>query len=921
MHRPQKPILTLVLAALLLVSPLFAQSPIDSLKREAQLAPTDSLRLQFLFQVGVRYYYQTLADSAMSYFKRVLSDPAIDTQGFWQARGHQGMGLVLTDRGDYPAAIQHTFQAVEYYEKHNLKKYVAQGYGNIASLYFHLADYETSLAYNQQSAALNQELGELYGVAASYNNLFVIYDEWDSIAAAGAALAQARAAILQLKDTASFPLMYNNLGTLYRKRQQADSALYALRLARSYARQLNQTGVFDLIYANLGSTWGALGQYDSAFSAFDRAIDYARADLDKLREKVIYQDLARTHAAAGNYEQAYAYEHRYVALNDSLLRKSVADQLNVLNLQFETEQREKRIREQELRLSRQQNRQLLLGGIIVLMALLALGGYFVLSNRQRRQKEVARHALELQEAEAASLREMNHLKSRFFANISHEFRTPLTLIVGPLQQLISGTLSGDPGSYYRMMARNTRRLQQLINQLLDLSKLESGKLRLERNPGKFVQEVRAISGNFDSLAEMKNIHYLKHLPEQDLHADFDRDKLEKILSNLLSNAFKFTPDDGTVEVELRRIPSNETATEQILLAVRDTGIGIPAERLPNIFDRFYQVESDAWEGSGIGLALVKELVELHNGSISVSSEVGKGTAFTVCMPFQEAEPIPLTEQASAVPVDPNIESQTKTAPSIATQGAPVVMIVEDNPDVRHYLCDLLQGQYTLLTAAEGTTGLALCREQIPDLIISDVMMPGMDGNALAAALKSDERTSHIPIILLTAKAGKEHKIEGLETGADDYLTKPFDSEELLVRVANLIRQRQQFRERLGRQILKLSPEKVEVSSIDQQFMEKIMALIEQHMQDETFSIEELGKEAGLSRSQLHRKIKALTDQSPSQFLRSLRLKRAHQLLEQQAATAAEIAYLTGFSSPAYFSKCFKDEYGISPTAVMGKAPR
>lgn len=523
-------------------------------------------------------------------------------------------------------------------------------------------------------------------------------------------------------------------------------------------------------------------------------------------------------------------------------------------------------------------------------------------------------------AEAEHIKELDEIKSRFFANISHEFRTPLTLIRGPLQQIEEQSGSGADASInvplrkIKVMRRHTDRLLELVNQLLDLSRLDSGKMKLQVAKGDVIQVLRALAGAFESMAERKQIHYHVHFSDHDSLTFFDRDKLEKIVTNLLGNAFKYTPEKGTVSFFA------ETDEKRLRLSVEDSGPGIAKKELDKVFDRFYQSEGNEDKGSGIGLALVKELTDLYRGQISVSSEPGKGSRFRVSLPldlesFKQEE---LVYQSDAVSFENIINGHEEhinhTETINAASNLPLLLVVEDNADLRNHIIEIVQHDYQVIQAVNGKEGFEKAAQEIPDLIISDVMMPLMDGFELAQKIKTDERTSHIPMILLTAKAGQSHKIAGLDTGADDYLTKPFDHKELLVRLRNLINQRKLLRQKFAGEII-LKPSEVSVKSAEQIFLDKVMRAIESNMSEEDFGVEELAKEVAMSRSQLHRKLIALTGQSPSEVLRNTRLLRAKELLQKKAATPSEVAFRVGFNSHTYFSKCFKEEFGVSPSEI------
>lgn len=518
------------------------------------------------------------------------------------------------------------------------------------------------------------------------------------------------------------------------------------------------------------------------------------------------------------------------------------------------------------------------------------------------------------------LEELDRLKSRFFANISHEFRTPLTLMIGPLEQLLESTENPENKGLLEMAHRNANRQLRLVNQLLDLSKLEAGKMTLQAAETDFVAFLKGIVHSYESLARQKNIAVQLEVPEGGLNLYFDLDKMEKILLNILSNAFKFTPSGGQVAVLLKK--KNDT----LILRISDTGKGISEENLSRIFDRFFQVDmgkTDLQEGSGIGLHLAKELIQLHGGDVQVESQLGRGTTFTLQFPLgkkhlqlEEIVDRPPHLEASHPPEDGGIISEKEEMEEETPRpGLPHILIVEDNEDVRAFIRQRLETGYQISEATDGADGILKALDLMPDLVISDVMMPEKDGYEVCKTLKTDHRTSHIPIILLTAKATQSEKLEGLETGADAYLVKPFDAKELLARVQNLIRLRRQLRERFAESI-SLKPSELTTNSVDRQFLENALQIVEANLADETFGIETLAHEIGMSRPNLNRKFRALVNQSTNQFIQSVRLQRAADLLRQQAGTVSEIAFQTGFGSPTYFVKCFRERFGETPGSYL-----
>ncbi|NND35194.1 MAG: response regulator [Saprospiraceae bacterium] len=535
---------------------------------------------------------------------------------------------------------------------------------------------------------------------------------------------------------------------------------------------------------------------------------------------------------------------------------------------------------------------------------------------QNQQLEKQKQKLALQ---TEQLQEMDQLKSRLFANISHEFRTPLTLIKGPLDQMERFPNSRLSTAHFQMMQRNTDRLLRLVNQLLDLSKLDAGSLKINATEGNVFHWIRMVASSFSSLAAERNLDYRMKIPGRNLWAAFDRDKIEKIVYNLLSNAFKFTQHQGSITIETLFVD------DTLHITVRDTGVGIPAHQLEKVFGRFYQVDDSHTknqEGSGIGLALVKELVELLEGNIHVESEPNKGTNFYIILPLKEIK-APTTKKErllqeldQKLPLAAIAKAKEKTAENTANKIS--VLLVEDNPDMRTYVAEILAGDYSINLAKTGQEGLEKATKLIPDLVVTDLMMPEMDGLQLCKILKTDERTSHIPVIILTAKAGLENRLTGLETGADSYLTKPFNAQELQIRVKNLISERHKLR-KIFSTIDHLSPKEINWPTLDQEFLQKVLDLLEARHSQSAFGVPQMQKELGMSKTQLHRKLKAITNQAPGEFLRNFRLKRAAQILST-GESATQTAYGVGFSNLSYFAKCFKALHGVSPKEYRSSAP-
>lgn len=533
----------------------------------------------------------------------------------------------------------------------------------------------------------------------------------------------------------------------------------------------------------------------------------------------------------------------------------------------------------------------------------------------------------LARAEAQQLKEMDELKTRFFTNITHEFRTPLTVIMG-----INENIKGHP-TEKSLIRRNGKNLLLLVNQLLDLSKAEFGNLKVNDTWGDIINFLQYLTESFSSRATDKNIRLTYYAEEEELMTLFDENKVQQIIYNLISNALKFTEGEGKIIVHVLKEAYHDKPV--ITIKIKDTGIGIPEHLIPHIFDRFYQADNSSTrrgEGSGIGLALVKELVEILDGDITVESAEGKGTQFTIKLPIRKAKHKSTPtfqkldkEQAEArlpefaVPV---LENETATydskRQSDKDDSKPIILLVEDNRDVRTYIESILKDEYQIQIADNGALGIEKAIQVVPDIIISDVMMPIKDGYAVCDTLKRDVRTSHIPIILLTAKATQEDKIEGLQYGADAYLTKPFDKDELRIRLQKLVEANQKRQAYYASTHLDTSqsigtdePSLIK-SKTEDDFIARLTTIVEQHVSDNQFGVPELNKAIGMSKTQGYRKLKALTDKAPSQFIRSIRLQKALQLLQNSELNISEIAYEVGFSDPNYFSRTFQEEFGKSP---------
>ncbi len=521
--------------------------------------------------------------------------------------------------------------------------------------------------------------------------------------------------------------------------------------------------------------------------------------------------------------------------------------------------------------------------------------------------------IEDERKEADRQREFDQAKIKFLTNLSHEFRTPISLISGPVENLLDNETNREKAGQLNMVKRNARRLLNLVNQLLDFRKLEEKELKLNVVQADLVAFSRDVSEAFKDLADRRRIRFAFNSSIEHYHTTFDKDKIERVLFNLLSNAFKFTGADGEVTVMIERASPGK---EGVVIHVSDTGIGMSAEDRKQVFERFFQAEASADvmnQGSGIGLSITKEFVRLHGGSIDVNSILGKGSDFIVSLPLPESAPVrPLSVQPTGELVEELVVEAEDERMTFKSDELLKVLLIEDNEDFRTYLRDHLKAHYKVIEAVDGKEGWQKALSSHPNVIISDISMPHMDGITLSNKIKADKRTSHIPIILLTAMTGDANQLKGLKTGASDYLTKPFSADILKVKIRNILLLSHQLKETYERR-LKVDTAPVEVQSENDKLLLKVTEYIEEKIDDDSLSVEQLSKHLFMSRATLYNKLVDLTGETPVEFIRSVRLKKAAELLENSDMRIVEISYAVGFATPSYFTRAFKLKYNLSPS--------
>lgn len=814
---------------------------------------------------------------------------------------------------EYDRSADYAIRALKEYERCNNQSGIAWCYACIGICYAQANNYDKAIEYHNRALHLNKKIDNKGGIAQSLNSLGYVNELKGNYRIALGCYKQALEIRKKRSDISDLIESLANVGSTYSFLKDYQQALEYLLTALPLAESLDNKNLIALIHQNIGEVYFHTSDYEDAGRYLKSALRLSIEIGDKKRREGVYTVLKNLEESRNNYKSAFHYLSLLQGVRDTLYTQDRSSQMAKMETLYETEKKEHTI---EL-LQKDQKisvlwRSMLTAGIILLALTM-----FMIYRLQQSRTHKAKQLLLVQQSLNDKLQEMDKTKSHFFANISHEFRTPLTLILGPIEEKLATDKLDDKDKFtFQTIKRNSNRLLELVNQLLELSKLESGNMNLKLEPGNLKDALLSIISSFDSLADVNQVRYLKDVHMAEAIVLFDRDKLEKILSNLLSNAFKFTPQTGLIE--FIGTTSEKGATTELQLKIRNTGPMIPTEMLNKIFEPFFQGENAAYrgmQGTGLGLSLVRELVKLHKGTVEVSSDE-KGTVFTVLLKFENSlQRIDTFKQVDLVhrPIISTEEMvESRDDLSIEENGRDTVLIVEDNTDVRAFIRRGLESSYHILEAPHGEAGLHLANEQVPHLIIADVMMPKMSGIDLCYQLKNNEKTSHIPVIMLTARADHESKLEGLKTGADDYLIKPFNPEELVVRVNNLIEQRKKLAQKYNQKLI-VQPHEIAVSSLDERFIQKIIKVVETHLDDTQLSVDMVTTELGMSRTNLHKKLKAITGLATSEFIQDFRLRRAAQLIDKKTDNFAQIAFQVGFADQSYFTKCFKKKFGKTPS--------
>jgi signal transduction histidine kinase/DNA-binding response OmpR family regulator len=865
------------------------------------------------------------------------------------------VALVLNEMSNYREALKKYFEALALNDKTANDAGKALTLRNIGIVYFNLGNLDNAIEYYHLSLDICQKIGDQFGIAAAYSNIGNALGMKGEHQKTLPYFEKALDIFIEKGDLNSTAIVYSQIGHYLieggEEEQGFDYLLKSIAINEdignhhSLAYVLLEVALFQL---KNGEYSQALGNLNRCRKIFEET-----GDVNMLSQT--FEGLSRYHQQMGNHRQALDYFREFKTLQDSIFRIESDERIAAAEGRYESEKakaenerlsKDNIKKELEARKHKQSRNVFIIAAFLILVAALAL----FYRNRVRKKmtalleqknRELAEKSSQIQsqkekiEFQYNKLLELDEAKTRFFANISHEFRTPLTLIRGPLGDVLKSdeiqNISESGRFKLRLAHRNIRQLNNLIDQLLDLSKLKAGKLKLKTRKQDIVPYLKRTVNTFESaIPAHKSIKISFRSQAGQLLLYHDPEKMDQIFNNLISNAIKSIEQEGEIIVNLEVPVLNQDEEsiegEFVTITVADSGKGISKDDLPMIFDRFFRADDSGNQnesGTGIGLELTRDLVELHGGTISAESEPDKGSVFTIKLPIGKfhLEPEEIIEDAGeseSIPVDEFINSPSRTAVSAAdNEAAFTILIVEDHPDMQQYIRSHLEQEYKIREAENGKKALELIGKELPDLIVSDLMMPEMDGLSLLQELRKKASTAEIPFIMLTAKASEEDRLAGFRQKADAYITKPFQAGELLVRIRNLLERSAMMKEKYSKKVLAIELDNADIPTADQKFLQQLKKAVEENLSDPTFGIQQLTDKVFLSERQLRRKLNNLTGLTSVEFIRQIRLQQAKLLIEQHAyTTISEVAAAVGFNNPAYFTRLFNKMFGSSPQEIM-----
>ena len=824
-------------------------------------------------------------DSAVLYAGEAikLAIKYADRPGHIKSLGSRGKGYF--HKKMYKEAAESYFKALRLCSSEEDDKQRAYLYSEIGYLYYHQGLFKESKEYYYKGLDIRRRLHDDKETADALINISGMSRDHKEFKEAFATIYEVKDMLPRIRDTATLGYYYNNMGVLMELNGKPDSAAWCYHMAYKLWKQVGKEAELFRTTYNIGYLAQERKDYAEAMKYF--MLSLAAAKKYGLPREVahVYGTIAEGYAAMRDYRQAYSYLYSYTNLSDSLSKDEFNSYVAKLDKQFQTEKNKETIQDQQLKLKtanlaiqEQRTTKLIIILILVVVVLAGIMLFGYLTFQKRLQKT-------LEEA-----------KSRFFANVAHEIRTPLSMIQGPIK-VLQGKVNDDSMQHQLAIAeRNTNRLNDLISQMLDIAKLDAAAYRLNESVGSLQEYIDVLTMQYEQQAAEQQISFARHIEITTGSLLFDKDALEKVISNLLSNALKYTPAGGSAGIDVSTVATNGNI--MLSITVWDTGAGMTRQDKERIFERFYRAAEQhnaGTKGIGIGLSLVKELVSLMKGTITVESEPGSGTAFTVQLVLQEAR----TAMAAA-----------------PAEGAQTILLVEDDKDILDFNKLLLaESGYHVLTATNGNEAATLLQDTLPDLVITDVMMPEKDGLTLLKEIRANEATSHLPVIMLSARASAQAKIEGVAQGAQVYLSKPFQPDELVALVRSQLMLLQTQKNSYQQQVKKEAQTIEERFSGNDPFTIKCYQVIAEHLDDPQLSVEKLAELMNINRSHFQRKIKALTGYSPSELIRTIRLEKARELLLDKKGNITEVAYATGFTSQSYFTKCFSEHFGFPPSQL------
>ena len=787
----------------------------------------------------------------------------------YQGKLYNNLSIVFIQVKDFEKAEEYLTKTELNYKKDENKEGLYSVKQNFGYLKVEKGDYQEAIEILSETNTFYKELKMKHREGESNYLLGRAYYGLDQYRKAIQHLDKSLVAFKNAGDTLNSGLSHKYIGDSYLKINNTENADYHFKQA---------LGIFNSLNAHRNQ----LNTLKSYSTLFEKTKDYKKA-------LTLFKEVD--------------------SINSIFQIKQNEKSVFELDTKYQTEKKEQEIallqaKNEAIEIQKKNQQYLLLGGL----GLTSITGLFLFLGFRNRKKTNNK------------LRELDTMKSSFFENISHEFRTPLSLIAGPIeQQLQKPEIDSSEKKNLTIAKRNTKRLLTLVDQLLDLSKVEAGHFNLKVQQGDLPLFLKSLTSSFSYLAQENNQAYTVHIDIPEDIYYFDADALEKMTTNLISNALKYSPDGESITI------TGNVQNQKLQLTIKNSGVQLSKESLQTIFNRFERTDEQT-AGTGIGLALSKELVSLHKGTITAQSE-NNTTSFIITIPVTESAFLD-SEKTTGVMAEiafakaKTISSKEEIIaeePDIFSKDThPILLIVDDNADLRTYVSSLFEDTYTIHTAKDGKEGFEIASSIVPDLIITDLMMPKDDGITLTKNCKTTEATSHIPIIMLTAKAGDENQLIGLENGADAYITKPFNTEILKTTAHNVLETRKKLQERFSQEVV-LIPKDMAVNSVDERFLDNLKEIVDTQIIESDFTTESFAKALGMSRMQLHRKLKALTGLSSTEFIRSQRLKLAAQLLKKSDINVSQVGYAVGFNNHSYFTKCFKEQYGVSPSDYAKKS--